>query len=89
MRCTTARPFAGVGIDLACEAAPDATTLLKFCRRLEAHGLTGVIFQAINAHLAEQGLLLREAILFHRRPAIDASCFQSWIWVIDQRFLRR
>lgn len=28
-----------VGVDLAREAAPDATTLLKFRRRLEAHGL--------------------------------------------------
>ena len=52
-----------VGIDLAREAAPDATTLLKFRRRLEDHGLTGVIFQAINAHLAEQGLLLREGTI--------------------------
>jgi len=49
-----------VGIDLGREGAPDATTLLKFRRLLEAHGLTGRIFAAINAHLAERGLLLRE-----------------------------
>jgi len=49
-----------VGIDLAREATPDATTLLKFHRLLEAHGLTQKIFEAINAHLAEQGLMLRE-----------------------------
>jgi IS5 family transposase len=49
-----------VGIDLAREAAPDATTLLKFRRLLEAHGLTKTIFEAINAHLAAKGLLLRE-----------------------------
>lgn len=49
-----------VGIDLAREAAPDATTLLKFRRLLEAHGLTKTIFDAINAHLAAKGLLLRE-----------------------------
>jgi IS5 family transposase len=48
-----------VGIDLSCEAAPDATTLLKFRRLLETHQLTESIFSAINAHLAEQGLLLR------------------------------
>lgn len=48
-----------IGIDLAREAAPDATTLLKFRRRLETHGLTKAIFEAINAHLAAKGLLLR------------------------------
>lgn len=52
-----------VGVDLAREAAPDATTLLKFRRRLEEHDLTGAIFQTINAHLAQQGLLLREGTL--------------------------
>ena len=49
-----------VGIDLSREAAPDATTLLKFRRLLETHQLTECIFNAINKHLAEQGLLLRE-----------------------------
>ena len=49
-----------VGIDLAREHAPDATTLLKFRRLLENHGLTRSIFEVINAHLAEQGLMLRE-----------------------------
>ncbi len=52
-----------VGVDLAREAAPDATTRLKFRRLLEEHDLTGVIFQTINAHLAQQGLLLREGTL--------------------------
>jgi len=49
-----------IGIDLNREAAPDATTLLKFRRLLEANGLTRGIFAAINAHLAQQGLLLKE-----------------------------
>lgn len=49
-----------VGIDLGREAAPDATTLLKFRRLLERHKLTAAIFEAINAHLASKGLLLRE-----------------------------
>lgn len=49
-----------VGIDLAREAAPDATTLLKFRRLLEQHQLTERIFAAINVHLAEKGLLLKE-----------------------------
>ena len=49
-----------VGIDLNREAAPDATTLLKFRRLLESHNLTQRIFAAINAHLASKGLLLKE-----------------------------
>jgi len=52
-----------VGIDLAREAAPDATTLLKFRRLLETHQLTESIFNTINAHLAEKGLLLREGTI--------------------------
>jgi IS5 family transposase len=52
-----------VGIDLSCESAPDATTLLKFRRLLESHGLTQRIFEAINAHLAERGLLLRQGTI--------------------------
>ena len=49
-----------VGIDLSHEAAPDATTLLKFRRLLETHTLTERIFAAINVHLADKGLLLKE-----------------------------
>lgn len=49
-----------VGIDLSREAPPDAATLLKFRRLLEKHRLTERIFAAINAHLAEQGRMLRE-----------------------------
>lgn len=49
-----------VGIDLNREAAPDATTLLKFRRLLETHKLTERIFSAINVHLAEKGLTLKE-----------------------------
>ena len=52
-----------VGIDLNREAAPDATTLLKFRHLLEAHQLTESIFNAINAHLAEKGLFLREGTI--------------------------
>ena len=52
-----------VGIDLSHESAPDATTLLKFRRLLETNGLTRKIFEAINAHLAEQGLMLREGTI--------------------------
>ena len=52
-----------VGIDLSRESAPDATTLLKFRRLLETHQLTESIFNAINAHLAKKGLLLREGTI--------------------------
>lgn len=52
-----------VGIDLNREAAPDATTLLKFRHLLEAYQLTETIFNAINAHLAEKGLFLREGTI--------------------------
>ena len=50
-----------VGIDLGRESAPDATTLLKFRHLLEANGLTRQIFDIINGHLAEKGLMMREA----------------------------
>jgi transposase, IS5 family len=52
-----------VGIDLARERVPDATTLLKFRRLLEAHQLTAELFKGINAHLSERGLLLREGTM--------------------------
>ena len=52
-----------IGIDLTRETAPDATTLLKFRRLLEAHQLTESVFNAINAHLAERGLFLREGTI--------------------------
>jgi len=52
-----------VGIDLSREAVPDATTLLKFRRLLEQHQLTAALFEGINAHLAERGLLLREGTM--------------------------
>ena len=52
-----------VGIDLSRQDAPDATTLLKFRRLLEKHELTRAIFEAINGHLAAQGLLLREGTI--------------------------
>ena len=52
-----------VGIDLAREAVPDATTLLKFRRLLEEHDLTAKLFEGINAHLAERGLMLREGTM--------------------------
>lgn len=52
-----------VGIDLTHESAPDATTLLKFRRLLEQHHLTRRIFDEINAHLANKGLVMREGTI--------------------------
>ena len=52
-----------VGIDLAREQVPDATTLLKFRRLLEDNQLTKAIFERVNAHLGERGLLMREGTL--------------------------
>lgn len=47
------------GIDLAREAAPDATTLRKFRRLLEQKDLTAAVFATTNAPLAERGLMVR------------------------------
>ena len=52
-----------VGIDLGHEEAPDATTVLKFRRLLEAHKLTAVLLEEINAHLRERGLTMREGTM--------------------------
>jgi transposase, IS5 family len=52
-----------VGIDLSREQVPDATTVLKFRRKLEEHALTQAIFGQVNAYLGERGLLMREGTL--------------------------
>ena len=49
-----------MGIDLGRDAVPDATTLLRFRRLLETHGLTQQIFAAVNYQLASKGLYLKE-----------------------------
>lgn len=56
-----------MGINLGVESVPDATTLLKFRRLLEDHGLAKVLFESINAQLSERGLLLHEGTM------VDAS----------------
>lgn len=52
-----------IGIDLAIESVPDATTLLRFRHLLEKHALTQRIFEEINASLAEQGMFMREGTI--------------------------
>jgi IS5 family transposase len=50
-------------IDLAADGVPDATTLLKFRRLLEANDLCKGLFNAINADLATRGLMMRAGTL--------------------------
>ena len=52
-----------LGINLSSDPVPDATTLLKFRHLLEAKDLCAAIFETINAHLEERGLLMREGTL--------------------------
>lgn len=52
-----------VGADLGADEVPDATTLLKFRRLLESHELTRAIFETINAHLSERGLMMRQGTI--------------------------
>ena len=52
-----------VGIDLSKESVPDATTLLKFRRLLQDNDLTRALFDEINGHLAQQGLLMRSGTI--------------------------
>ena len=49
-----------VGLDLAAEAVPEATTLLGFRHLLERHGLTRRLLEEISVLLAERGVLLRK-----------------------------
>jgi IS5 family transposase len=50
-------------IDLVSDGVPDATTLLKFRRLLEANDLCKGLFNAINADLAARGLMMRAGTL--------------------------
>ncbi|MDA7888895.1 IS5 family transposase [Akkermansiaceae bacterium] len=52
-----------LGINLSCDPVPDATTLLKFRHLLEENDLCATIFETINAHLEERGMLMREGTL--------------------------
>ena len=50
-------------LDLADDALPDETTILKFRRLLEKHALAGKLLEAVNAHLGKKGLLLRQGTI--------------------------
>ncbi len=51
------------GIELNEDAIPDETTILTFRRLLERHDLAPTLLQALNAHLTDQGLPLRQGTL--------------------------
>ncbi len=51
------RDFAG--LDLACDAIPDETTILNFRHLLERHNLTEALFASVSSYLEERALLLR------------------------------
>ena len=51
------RQFAG--IDLGCEAVPDATTLLKLHRLLEKHNLNEQLFAEVGRLLQGNGMTLK------------------------------
>jgi IS5 family transposase len=55
------RRFAG--LELNEDAIPDETTILKFRRLLEQHGLAAKMLEAVNAHLSGKGLLLRQGTI--------------------------
>ena len=66
------RRFAG--LELADDAMPDETTILKFRHLLEKHGLTAQMMNIINDTLAERGLLLKggtmvDATIIHAPPS--------------------
>jgi transposase, IS5 family len=63
------RRFAG--LELNEDAIPDETTILKFRRFLEQHGLAAKILEAVNAHLGQRGLLLRQGTI------VDATIMQA------------
>ncbi len=75
------RDFAG--IDLAIESVPDATTLLRIRHLLEKHALTQRIFEEINAHLAEQGLFMREGTIVDATSANVADVTMAGLLVRD------
>jgi IS5 family transposase len=52
-----------LAVDLGRESVPDATTLLRFRRLLEANDLTGRIFETVKDLLRSRGLLLEKGTL--------------------------
>ena len=55
------RRFAGLSLTRG--SVPDETTILNFRRLLETHDLAPAILATVNAHLSDQGLLLRQGTI--------------------------
>ncbi len=70
-RCTTAGDADVAGIDLAVEAVPDATTLLKLRRMLVEHELTRKLFDEIGIMLCERRLMMKEGTI------VDATIIEA------------
>ncbi|EEH5461545.1 IS5 family transposase [Salmonella enterica] len=62
------RRFAGLRLS---ERLPDETTILNFRHFLERHRLGKVIFDAVNHHLADAGLILKKGTI------VDATIIQA------------
>jgi transposase, IS5 family len=52
-----------VGIDLASDAVPDETTILRFRHLLEAHELTRALFLKVAELLAQKGVMLKRGTI--------------------------
>ncbi len=66
------RRFAGLSLTRG--SVPDETTILNFRRLLEKHDLAPKLFAAVNTHLSDMGLLLRQgtivdATIIHAPPS--------------------
>jgi IS5 family transposase len=55
------RRFAGLSLTRG--NVPDETTILNFRRLLETHDLAPAVLATVNAHLSDQGLLLRQGTI--------------------------
>jgi IS5 family transposase len=70
-----------VGIDLGCEAVPDATTLLKFRHLLEQHKLAEQIFAEVGRVLQGSGMSLKTGTIVDatiiNAPSSTKNCKQE------------
>lgn len=78
-----------VGIDLACESAPDAMTLLKFRRLLLASALIKALLDEISAHLAEKGLLMRAGTIVDATIIVSPGSTNMALWSVNLTCTRR
>ena len=55
--------FSFMSIDLSCESAPDATTLMGFRHPLEGNDKTQVMLAGVNIMLLKRGILVDAALV--------------------------